>query len=108
MDQLFASGMKLAFPSEYNFFFQNGDETEASKVQRNRANCPSFKVCLDWAKYHKNVSVMLSDLLAELWYARCHLLGENFEPLLCRLEDGVVFTTGQTMVMLHGEGFSFL
>jgi hypothetical protein len=103
MDELFASGIKLAFPPEYNFFFENGDETEASKVHRNRANCSSFNVCLHWAKYQKNISVLLSDNVAELWYAQGNFLGENSEPLLCRLEDGVVFTTGQTMLMLHGD-----
>jgi hypothetical protein len=103
MDELFASGIKLAFLPEYNFIFENGDETEASKVHRNRANCPSFDVCLDWAKYQKNVSVLLSDSVAELWYAQGVFLGENFEPLLCRLEEGVVFTAGQTMLMLHGD-----
>jgi len=29
--------------------------------------------------------------------------GENSEPLLCRLEDGVVFNSGRTMLMLHGD-----
>jgi len=58
---------------------------------------------LDWAKYQKNVSVLLSDYVAEIWYAQCDFLGENSEPLLCRLEDGVFFNTGQTMLMLHGD-----
>ena len=31
LDELFASGIKLAYPPEYNFIFVNGDETEASK-----------------------------------------------------------------------------
>ena len=30
-------------------------------------------------------------------------VGENSEPLLCRLEDGVVYSSGLTMVMFYGD-----
>jgi hypothetical protein len=103
MEELFASGIKLAYPPGFHFIFENGDETEASKVQRNRVNCPSFDVCLDWAKHQKNVSVLLTDLFSEEAYASGVFLGENSEPLLCRLEDGVVFNCGRTMLMFHGD-----
>jgi hypothetical protein len=103
MDELFDSRIKLAYPQMYNFMFEKGDETEASKVQRNRANCPSFDVCVKWAKYQKNVSVLLADTLADVNYAIGAFIGESSEPLLCRLEDGVVFTTGLTMLMFHGD-----
>jgi hypothetical protein len=32
MDELFASGIKLAYPKGYNFLFEIGDEMEASKL----------------------------------------------------------------------------
>jgi hypothetical protein len=64
MDELFISSIKLAYPKELNFIFENGDEKERSIVQRNRANFP-FDVCREWAKYHKNVSIVLSDIEAE-------------------------------------------
>jgi hypothetical protein len=103
MDELFDSGIKLAYQQGHNSIFVVGDETEASKVHRNRVNCPSFNVCVDWAQYQKNISILLDDIIAERQYARGHFIGENSEPLVCRLEDGVVFTTGLTMVMLHGD-----
>ena len=95
MDELFASGIKLAYQPEFNLIFEVCDETEASNVQRNRLNCSSFDVCLDWAKYHKNVSVLLVDKYAEDDYARGDFVGENSEPLLCGLEDGVVYSVGK-------------
>jgi len=103
MDELFDSGISLAYLSGYNFIFENGDETEASKVKQNRGNCPSFNACLNWAKYQKNVSVLLTDIIAEMSYAFGEFLGENSEPLLCRLEDGVVFKSGQTMLMFYAD-----
>jgi len=103
MDELFDSGISLAYLSGYNFIFENGDETEASKVKQNRGNCPSFDACLNWAKYQKNVSVLLTDIIAEMSYAFGEFLGENSEPLLCRLEDGVVFKSGQTMLMFYAD-----
>jgi len=103
MDELFDSRIKLAYPQIYNFMFENGDETEASKVQRNRAYCPSFDVCVEWAKYQKNVSILLTDIVADVNYAIGAFFGEKSEPLVCRLEDGIVFTTGLTMLMFHGD-----
>ena len=103
MDELYESGIKLYYLSEFNFIFENGVEMEASKVQRNFANCQSYSDCLDWAKYHKNVSILFPDLFAEFYYASGYILGENFEPLLCRLEDGVVYNDGLRMAMLQGD-----
>jgi hypothetical protein len=103
MDELYASGIKLAYPQKYNFIIEGGDETEVANVQRNRANCPSFEVCVEWAKYQKNVSIFVVDRIAEEYYARGHFVGENSEPLVCRLEDGIFYFTGLHMVMFHGD-----
>jgi hypothetical protein len=99
-DELFASGIKLAYP-QGNIII--GDETEASNIRRNRANCPSYGDCLEWAKYQKNVSIVQSDMNAEVNYATGGYVGENSEPLLCRLEDGVLANTGLAMIMFHGD-----
>ena len=103
MDELFASGIKLAYPIGFTFLVDKVDDIEEPYVQRNYLKCPNFDICMDWAKYHKNVSIMLSDMRAEDNYANGDFIGENSEPLLCRLEDGVVYTTGLTMVMFHGD-----
>jgi len=103
MDELFASGINLAYPPEYSFIFKNFGGTELSNVERNRANCPSYKVCLDWAKYYKNVSILIADKMAELSYASGSFVGENSEPLVCMLEDGVVYFNCLNMVMVHGD-----
>ena len=103
LDELFASGIKLAYPPEYNFIFELGDETEVVKIHRNRANCPSYKVCMEWAKCQKNVSILMDDRDAEEKYARGYFVGENSEPLVCRLEDDLVYFTGLHMVMFHGD-----
>jgi hypothetical protein len=36
-------------------------------------------------------------------YARGDYFGENSEPLVCRLEDGVVYSYGLTMIMFQGD-----
>ena len=103
MDELFSSGIKFAYQPGYSFIFENGDETEASKVQNKQANCPLFEVCLNWTLYQKNVSILVDDFSVEMSYARGQYVGENSEPLLCRLEDGVVYSTGLTMIMVYGD-----
>jgi hypothetical protein len=103
MEDLYASGIKLAYSPDYNFIFENGDETEVSRLQRNLVKCTSYVSCANWAMYHRNVSVLLSDILVELNYAVGNFLSENSEPLICRLDDGVVFSSGLTMLMFHGD-----
>jgi hypothetical protein len=103
VDELFASGIKLLYPQGLNYIFEIGDETEASNVRRNRLNCPSYDDCVNWAMYHKNVSILLVDMVAEENYAAGIYVGKNSEPLLCTLEDGAVLNTGLAMIMIHGD-----
>jgi hypothetical protein len=95
--------MKLAYPPTFGSFIVNGDEKEVSIVRRNQAKCPSFLVCLDWALYYKNVSVFLPDSDFEIGFKNGFYVGENGEPLLCRIEDGVFLNTRSVMVMFYGE-----
>jgi len=103
MDELLASGIKLAYPPEYDFIFENAEGTEFSKAQRNRMSCPSFDVCINWPIYHKNVSFISSDMYAEQNYASGSFVGENSESLVCKLQDGVVFSSGRSMIMHYGD-----
>jgi hypothetical protein len=36
-------------------------------------------------------------------YAIGDYIGDNSEPMVCRLENRVVFTTGLSMIMFHGD-----
>jgi hypothetical protein len=103
MEELVASGIKLACPPEYNSIFPNFDETKLSMVQQNRVNCPSYAECVNWTMYHKKVSILFDDTMAEENYATGGFVGENSKPFLCRLEDGVVFKTGRSMIMFYGD-----
>ena len=103
MDELFASGIKLAYTTGYNFIFENCDETEISKLERRLMICQSYEICVNWAKHQKYVSILGSDKIAEDNYASGSYFGENSEPLVFRLEDGVVLNTGPTMIMFHGD-----
>jgi hypothetical protein len=103
MDELFASGIKLAYLPNYRPIFDNGDEIEASKVLRNSVYCPSFEVCISWAKYQKNVSFLMSDLFVEHYYSNGDLVGEHSETVVCKLEDDVFLQSGYTMLMHRGE-----
>jgi len=51
----------------------------------------------------RNISILLNDVLAENCYANGSFLGENSKPLMCRLEDGLVYTKGFGIVMLYGD-----
>ena len=53
--------------------------------------------------YHKNVWILFSDRYPEIYYAIGDMLGENSEPLKCRLEDEVLCSDGLRMKMLQGR-----
>jgi len=103
MDELYASGMKLAYSPEYSFIFDIGDVTEVSKLKTNLVKCSENWDCVKWAKYHRNATILMSDVFAELNYASGAFVDENSEPLICRVEDGVVFSSGISMIMFHGD-----
>jgi hypothetical protein len=103
MDELLASGIKLAHGNSHSAFFDDSEETKASKSKGTFVNCPSPEVCIDWAKYQKNVSILFFDTLAEINYASGNFIGEKYKPLLCKLDDGVVFTYSQSMIMFYGD-----
>ena len=102
-DELFASGIKFAYPQVHNILFEISDGTESLQVQRNHVNCPSTEVCVDWVKYQKKASILFLYKNAEENYASGCFVGENSEPFLCRLEDGVFFSFGPSMEMFHGD-----
>jgi len=103
MDELLASGIKLDFGrfQSDSLLFRN--EKENKEIVRNRANCTSHTDCLNWAMYHKNVSILLIEDIFEMMYAAGLYNGQNSEPLLCRLEDGVFFPLSVTIIMLYGD-----
>jgi hypothetical protein len=103
MDELYASGIKLAYTPEKSYIFETGDETEASKVQINSVICESQEDCIDWVIHHKNSSVLLDDDDIEEMLALGFYLGENSKPLLCGIKDGVFRQTGLIMTMLHAD-----
>ena len=102
-DELYESDIKLYYRPECNFIFENVDDTEVSKVQRNLANCLWYTDCLDWTKYHKNVSILDSDLDFAVYSAAGYTLDEKSEPFLCRLGDEVIYNDYLRMIILQGD-----
>jgi len=103
MDELLASGIKLAYTPFQSRYLLHRSEKEEKEIVRNRAICPSSTVCLNWAMYHKNVSILLIENFFEISYAADFYHGQNSEPLLCRLEDGVFLPLSLKMIMLYGD-----
>jgi hypothetical protein len=76
LDELFASDIKFAYSKYYNSIFENDDERETSKVQRNHVDCPTYEVCVNLALYQKMIPIILSDLIDEGYYTIGYFVGE--------------------------------
>ena len=51
----------------------------------------------------KEHQFFISSFLAELNYAIGKFVGENSEPLMCRIEDGVIYSSVLSMITFHGR-----
>jgi len=49
------------------------------------------------------VSILLREEWFDVTYAAGDYIDEDSKPLLCKLEDGLVYTSGLSMVMLYGD-----
>ena len=61
--------------------------------------CPSYEECVNGTKYENSASILLLDKFAEDNYSTSVLFDENNEPSVCRLEDGIVFNTGLSIMI---------
>jgi hypothetical protein len=99
MDQLLASGIKFAYDPLLSDYLLHPSDWEYKEIVKNLANCPSYAVCLNWAKNHGNVSIFVNE---NNFYMFNFAFRES-ETLLCRLDDGVILPLILTMEMLHGD-----
>jgi len=103
LDELLASDIRLVYSQNFIQRIEKREGTLSLQFQKKHMNCPSFKVCVAWANYHKNLSIILIDKLAEECYADGEFVAENSKPYLCKLDEDVFFSFGKSMLMLHGD-----
>jgi len=72
-------------------------------MQNSLADFWVYWSCFHSARYHKDISILLRDLEAELQNALGSMLDENSEPPLCKLEDGEVYIDGWRMLMWQAD-----
>jgi hypothetical protein len=99
MDEMFTSGIMLAYPTEYNFIFGNL-MIEDNKITKNFSELP-FVILL--FRLSKNISILLADNFAEKYSVLGEFFVEISNPYLCRLENGLFSQNGHTILMLHRE-----
>jgi hypothetical protein len=102
MDELLASGIFITYLLKYKFLFVN-DDVISTHIQSRPMVSAWVHDILAWAVYHKNVSIFVGDLHVEAFFALGYLVGENSEPLLCKLEDGTYYNDGLSMIMSHED-----
>jgi hypothetical protein len=77
MDELFASGIKLSYRPDFSYIYEIGDEKDVSKLHKHIANCSLGWQCMEWAMYHKNISIFLTDIQAQFFTLLVNLLART-------------------------------
>jgi hypothetical protein len=102
MDELLASGILLLYDSKFNFLFIKDDKI-ITHIQTQHEDFAVWEFGLSWAIIHKNTSLFLEDMEAEIMFAFSTLNHENSEPVLCKLEDGMIYNDALSMILFHGD-----
>jgi hypothetical protein len=58
---------------------------------------------INWASVHKNMSFFYDDLWIESYNYWGNFAGGYSEPLMCKLEEDLVYNKRHSMVMIHGD-----
>jgi hypothetical protein len=102
INEVSAAGISFIYSREFNFLFDY-DKTLVSKVETMRQKDVEITDIMEWIIQHKNISLFLDDFSIETFYAGGEFVGENGEPLMCKLKDGLVYNNPLSMVMFHGD-----
>jgi hypothetical protein len=96
IEDVSAAGISFYYKQEYKFLIEGN---KSAVLGKRREPTP----VMEWASYHKNVSLFYDDLFIQGFYARGEYVDENGESLLCKLKDGPVYKNGISMIMFHGD-----
>jgi hypothetical protein len=102
MDEVFASGMFVRIQSEYLFLFWN-DTAVMSNYQRQPKRATQIYYLMECVFLHKNMSVFATDLIIDYFFAFDRQLFEISQTMMCKLEDGMVYNYGLSMIMFHAD-----
>jgi hypothetical protein len=99
MNEVSAAGISSFYSPEYNFLFENVDET----VQIMPWQYHKIYESINWVSVHKNMSLFFDDLWIESYNYWGNFSGGYSEPVMCKLEDDLVYDKRHSMVMIHGD-----
>jgi hypothetical protein len=104
IDQMLKSERKFGF-IEWNMkFFTNATNSVDLAILKNAVRCPDEDTCFMWATVYHNISTLLDDIFVEYFHQQGYWWAdEYYRPLLCELEDGVVTTYGNVLVVKNGR-----
>jgi hypothetical protein len=102
LNDVSAAGISFYYKTEYSFLFV-GDEKLVHYLARPHQQPVLFKEIMNWASHHKSISFFDDELCIAAFYAWGDFVGENCEPLICKLEDSLVYIKGLSRVIFHGD-----
>ena len=103
IDQMLASKIKHGYHPDLDYFYDITDDVDSHIIQENRILCPNVSVCFKWAHDHRNISIILNELTVEEKFLTSNELDENSKPLICPLDDGILMTVHNAMIMRVGD-----
>ena len=102
VEEMLASDMKFGFFYIFDTYFTATSESTDSTILKNAEYCPIYDTCLNWILDYQNISTILSDFTKARIEATGNWTDENYRPLACELEYGVVDTSGLAFWVSQG------
>jgi hypothetical protein len=102
-DEMLASKIKYGYHPVFDTVYKGSNDVNSLKILRNRILCLESQKCVEWAYIYKNISMILGDINVEELYSTSALLDENSKPLICPLDDGIVASVTNAMIMRLGD-----
>ena len=102
LEELVRSDMKLGIAYKDEVFYQDRTDSQARRILAKKVECSDPDTCYIWAKNHKNLSILTSDLLYKFQSSQIPSYDTSSNSL-CQIEDGVVEHGPIVMVLPKGS-----
>ncbi|PSN29099.1 hypothetical protein C0J52_28382 [Blattella germanica] len=84
-------------------WFNDSSDPIAMAILKNRIHCPDYDTFIHWGANYHNFSSLINNVKLEYFFWNQTLIDENNKPMICQLDDGIMYHKHVTMIMTKGN-----